>query len=211
VNPAAEAVSAKVRARWQVRNPRIRIVKGSFMLSWSKRVIVPVLLALSVATLGLATVGSSQARADTTDLTCTFGSGYLAFGQPLQAGGSADFTGSANLSGCYSGDGYSALTQGPVGFGGEATAAPGTNPCSVILDIRLTAVIEWPDGQLSQVSATISTNPADPPLGLSATVTQGPLAGDTASAVPVVLPNLDCPLVGLDSLTVPAFVVSFSS
>jgi hypothetical protein len=181
------------------------------MLSWSKRVIVPILLALALAAFGFATVGASQARAATPDLTCTFGSGYLSFNEPLQAGGGAYFTGSANLSGCHSSDGYSDLTQGPVSIYGTAYAAPGTNPCSVILDIQLTAWISWSDGQSTELNATISTNPADPPLGLGVKVTQGPLSGDTASALPVVLPNLDCLLVGLDSLSVPLFLVSFNS
>jgi hypothetical protein len=76
------------------------------MRSWSKRVIIPVLLALALATLGFATLGTAQARATTPDLTCAFNSGYLTFSQPLQAGGSAYVTGSANLSGCHSSDGY---------------------------------------------------------------------------------------------------------
>jgi hypothetical protein len=189
----------------------IRIVKGSFMLSWSKRVIVPALLALALAALCFGTVGTTQARAATPDLTCTFGSGSLSFNEPLQAGGGAYFTGSANLSGCYSSDGYSDLTQGPVSISGTAYAAPGTNPCSVILDIQLTAWIAWSDGQYTEITATLSTNPADPPLGIGVKVILGPLAGDTAVAIPVVLPNLDCLLVGLDSVTVPAFILSFNS
>jgi hypothetical protein len=181
------------------------------MLRWSKRVIVPVLLALVLATFGFATAGATQARAATPDLTCTFGSGSLSFNEPLQAGGGAYFTGSANLSGCHSSDGYSDLTQGPVSIYGTAYAAPGTNPCSVILNMQLTAWISWSDGQYTEFTATFSTNPADPPLGLGVKVILGPLAGDTAFAIPVVLPNLDCLLVGLDSLTVPAFIVSFNS
>jgi hypothetical protein len=181
------------------------------MLRWSKRVIVPVLLALVLATFGFATVGATQARAATPDLTCLFGSGSLSFNEPLQAGGGAYFTGSANLSGCHSSDGYSDLAQGPVSIYGTAYAAPGTNPCSVILNMQLTAWISWPDAPPTEFTATFSTNPADPPLGLGVKVTQGPLSGDTAEALPVALPNLDCLFVGLDSVTIPLFIVSFNS
>jgi len=176
------------------------------MLAWSKRLIFPVLLALALAALGAA-----PAHAATPDLTCSFGSAYLTFGAPLQAGQTTDFAGYANVTGCTSGDGYSNLTGGPAEFFGTVTAAPGINPCSVILDLKFTGDIYWPNGQTTALAGTFSTNPADQPLGIGVKVTSGPLAGDTASALPVVVPNLDCLLVGLSSLSAPLFIVSFES
>jgi hypothetical protein len=176
------------------------------MLSWSKRLIVPALL-----TLGFAALGAVPAHAATPDLTCSFNSAYLLFGSPLQAGGQANVYGTGALSGCTSSDGYGSLAGGPVEFLGTATAAPGVDPCSLVLDIQGTAYVNWSGGGTSVLDVTVSTNPADPPLGIGVKVTSGPLDGDTASVVPVLVPNLDCPLVGLDSLTAPAFLISFGS
>jgi len=176
------------------------------MLAWPKKVIFPVLL-----TLAFALLGAAPAHAATPDLTCTFGSAYLSLDSPLQAGQSAYFQGYANLTGCTSSDGYSNLTQAPVAFSGIATAAPGTNPCALILDLKFTGGIYWPDGEITGLAGSLSTNPADPPLGLSLKPTSGPLAGDTAAALPVVVPNLNCLLAGLNSLSAPLFIVSFGS
>jgi hypothetical protein len=176
------------------------------MLVWSKKVIFPVLLALALGTLG-----AVPAHASSTDLRCTVGSAYILMDTPLQAGESSFFIGYADVSGCTSPDGSSTLTQGPIGLSGKATAAPGTNPCSLILNMQVNGSIEWTSGEVSNVSGTLSTNPAAPPLGISATVTAGPLDGDTAHVIPVLLPNLNCPFVGLESLTVPAFIISFTS
>ncbi|MFJ5546283.1 hypothetical protein [Streptomyces sp. NPDC093225] len=70
--------------------------------------------------------------------------------------------------------------------------------------------VTWNTGQTSDLDAQLSTDPAQPPLGIGIDLKTGPLAGDKAAAViPTPVSDVDCALTGLQTLTVPALVISF--
>jgi hypothetical protein len=172
-----------------------------------RAVLVVCLLALGLSGLGPVTA----AHADVGDLTCALNAAYLTFDPPLQAGGTSTVHGYANLTGCLSLTGHGDLARATIEAAGTVTAAPGVNPCSLIVRIPVSGEVTWNDGTTSDLDAALSTDPAQPPLGIQIMLGSGHLAGDSALAVvPVPVPNLDCPLVGLETLTVPALVIAFA-
>jgi hypothetical protein len=58
-----------------------------------------------------------------------------------------------------------------------------------------------PGGQRSELRATVNSNPLAGPLGFNGVVTSGLLAGEKVTALGPFLPNADCLLNGLTSIT----------
>ncbi|MBP2472753.1 hypothetical protein JOF53_001625 [Crossiella equi] len=167
---------------------------------------------LAVATLFSSAVAAPPpAQAALGDLTCALDAAYLTFTPPLKAGQSSTITGYANLTGCLSLTGYSRLTRATIEATGTVTAAPGVNPCGLILDMPLTGQVAWNTGETSDITALLSTQLSQLPVLVGIEVTSGPLAGDTANntIVPAPVPNLDCLVNGLQTLTVPVLALSF--
>ncbi|MFF2195883.1 hypothetical protein [Streptomyces sp. NPDC058157] len=153
----------------------------------------------------------APAHAAVGDLTCTLDSAYLTFDPPLKAGHTANVTGYANLTGCVSLTGHNDLTRATITATGLTSAAPGVNPCNLIMEIPVSGQVQWSNGQTSDLDARLSTDPAKPPIGITIDLNSGPLAGDHAAAVvPAPIPNLDCLLNGLQTLTVPAMAIPFA-
>lgn len=160
--------------------------------------ITALLALLSFVTL----VSGPPARAAVGDLNCTV-SLVFTFSPPLTlTRTTTSAQASAQVSACFSPNGlFSSLTSGTVLANATATSQGGT-PCNLLLTITGTGAITWNTGQISDYSFTISTNPLQGTITVSATVTSGPLAGDAVTLLPVeVNPNLDCALNGLSSLT----------
>ncbi|MFC5827209.1 hypothetical protein [Nonomuraea insulae] len=82
--------------------------------------------------------------------------------------------------------------------------------CNLLLSIEGSGTIDWNTGPDSQFDFAINTDPLNGTITVSATITSGPLTGDSGIAVPVLAhPNLDCALTGLRALTSEAAVVTF--
>lgn len=142
------------------------------------------------------------ARAAVGDLTCTV-SLVFTFSPPLTTTRTTTSAqASAQVADCISPNGhFSSLTSGTVQANATATSQGGI-PCNLLLTISGTGAITWNTGQTSGYSFTISTNPIQGTITVSATVTSGPMAGDVVTLLPVeVNPNLDCAVNGLSSLT----------
>jgi hypothetical protein len=72
----------------------------------------------------------------------------------------------------------------------------------VVLTVSYTFQIQWaPGGQAGVMQATVNSNPLAGTLGFTGVVTSGPLKGDKVYAIGPFVPNLDCLLSGLTSLT----------
>jgi hypothetical protein len=84
---------------------------------------------------------------------------------------------------------------------GRATAGSGL-PCEPLLTIDGTLTIDWPGPHGSKASFHVNTNPFNGPVVIEVEVTDGPLTGDRlVPLIEEVKPNLDCPLIGLKSLS----------
>lgn len=160
-------------------------------------------------TVGLTAVPASAAPGD---LTCT-ANFQQNFTPPLTATNTnANVDGSSALVNCTSPNGnFPTLKSGISPGSGTAVALGGANPCSLLLRIELTSTIEWspPGNPKSHLDVVIDTNPADGTVAFTATVTNGPLKGDTATAVAQANPNPDCAVNGLSSLSSIATQVHF--
>ncbi|WP_018348149.1 hypothetical protein [Longispora albida] len=172
------------------------------------------LLALGTAlTLALAslTVPAGPAQAAVGDLACT-GAAQATFTPALTSGGTVAVSATGTLTGCVSVNGaYTQLKSATLTASGTATAAPGLNPCTLVLTITLTGTLTWtPTGQQSGISAVLNTNLATGSAAVSIQVNTGPLAGDTGTEAPVVTPNLDCLFNGLNALNATLVVFSFN-
>jgi hypothetical protein len=111
-----------------------------------------------------------------------------------------------SLNGAYP----SLRTATAVGHG-TTTAAQGLNPCGLLFSLNAAVTVDWNSGRTSTLTATLSTNPLTGKVGISGTVTAGPLTDDhIVLAVPVVaLPNVDCLFAGLETLSAPLAVLEF--
>jgi hypothetical protein len=93
---------------------------------------------------------------------------------------------------------------------GEAESLSGV-PCALLLTIEGDGRIEWNTGQVSRFDFLLNSNPLNGTLAFGATITSGPLDGDTVTPVPAEAnPNLDCALAGLTQLTSVATIASFN-
>lgn len=156
------------------------------------------LVLLSFVTL----VSGPQARAAAGDLTCTVSLAFT-FSPPLTTTTTTTSAqASAQVSDCISPNGnFSSLASATVQANATATSQGGV-PCDVLLTISGAGTLTWNTGQTSGYSFTISTNPIQGTITVSATVTSGPLAGDAVTLLPIEAnPNLDCAVNGLSSLT----------
>ncbi|TDV53940.1 hypothetical protein [Actinophytocola oryzae] len=169
-------------------------------------------VALTMTTVTAPTVlAPPTAQAALGDLTCALNAAYLTFTPPLKAGQSSSVNGYANLTGCVSLTSYGRLTRATIAASGTVTAAPGINPCGLILDMPLTGQVTWDTGETSDINVLLSTQLSSLPVLVGIDVTSGPLVGDSANntVVPAPVPNLDCAIVGLQTLTVPVLAISF--
>jgi hypothetical protein len=156
-------------------------------------------------------VGVGTAQAAVGDSTCT-ATIRISFAPPLTAGNTtANVSLAANLSSCTSVNGaFSRLNSGTVTATGTATSQ-GLSPCNLLLTIHARATFTWNTGETSRGDVTISTDPLHGGVGTAIVqVTSGPLVGDTGTHVAAIIPNVDCLLAGLRTLTAPAAVVSFN-
>jgi hypothetical protein len=143
------------------------------------------------------------AHAATGDLTC-IGNFQFNFTPPLTA---TTTTAEADVGGglvdCVSPNGrYSRLKSGVRTGTGTATRELEVAPCTPVMTITEGAVLTWNTGEKSRFRITVNTDPATGRLTITASVTSGPLAGDTANAYPIVLhTNPDCAVNRLTQLT----------
>ena len=158
-------------------------------------------LAISAALAG--PFNNAPAQAATADLTCTF-AGRANFAPALTATNTkANASITFGLVNCLSPDGMHPDLKSAIFTGsGTATAAPGINPCSLLLTIVATGPLIWsPTGEHSTFSGTFNTSLSAGPIAITAEVTKGVLAGDTGPIIALPLPNADCLVNGLTSLT----------
>ena len=151
------------------------------------------------------------AHAAVGDLTCT-SNAQVNFSPPLTATQTtASTTDTAALSSCTSANGrFSELQSATVQATGPATSLGGV-PCNLLLTVTGTGSITWNTGDKSKLTFDINTNPTNGTLSLSATITSGPLKGDTSTSVPAIAhPNPDCAINGLKYLAVDLMVISFN-
>lgn len=151
--------------------------------------------------LAITVVVPVPARAETGDLTCT-GNFQFDFTPPLTpANTTADATVGGGLVNCQSPNGkYTRLKSGVRTGTGTATRHFG-DQCAPVMTIVEQAVLTWNTGEKSKFDITVNTDPAAGRVTISALFTNGPLAGDTANAYPLVHPNTDCATLGLSQLT----------
>jgi hypothetical protein len=146
--------------------------------------------------------GSAQAAAG--DLVCT-ATAQINFTPALTVfNTSAKASASGGLVSCLSPNGrYPNLRSAAITGSGTATSAGGLNPCSLLVTIDLNATAGWsPTGQKSKAIFTVNTDLAAGSATFGGSVSSGPLAGDSVTPVgAVVVPNADCLLNGLKSLT----------
>ncbi|QIS18870.1 hypothetical protein [Nocardia terpenica] len=166
---------------------------------------------MTAALLGLAGV----AQAATVDLTCPATNFQLNFTPPLSGTNkTATVTGSAALAECTTTNpAYRDLQSGDVtNVKGTATVSSHVPDglCGVLFTATGTATIQWqPAGKDSNLTFTVSTDPTSPSgIALSATITSGPLKGDTVTAAGTAVPN--CTTNGLASFTSTNTVVVFT-
>ena len=158
---------------------------------------------LAVAAALAAPLNNAPAQAAAGDLLCVFAA-QANFTPPLTATNhSARASATLGLVGCMSPNGmYSDLKSATWTASGTATAAPGPNPCSLLLRLVVTGPAIWsPTGEQSTFTGTFNTNLSAGPIKIGVDVTKGVLAGETGPAVPVPIPNLECAINGLTSLT----------
>jgi hypothetical protein len=146
-------------------------------------------------------VTAGPAHADPiADLVCD-ANFQLNFDPPLRtlaAPQAVDVLGQAGLTACtaLSGSGTGLLSATVSAAEGSGTAV-----CP-LFTVTGSGEFEWNTGQTSGFDFAVNLNPAvsDPPLGLAAEITSGPLAGDTVTAVPVVVTIQGNCLTGVDSI-----------
>ncbi|HWD71359.1 MAG TPA: hypothetical protein VG779_02425 [Actinomycetota bacterium] len=152
------------------------------------------------------------AQAATGDLACTFAAqvNFTPALTPTNTTAKASVT--AGLINCISLNGmHSDLKSATWTVSGIATAAPAPNPCSLLLTIAATGPFIWsPTGEQSPSTATLNTNLSAGPITIRVDATKGVLAGDTGTVVALPLPNVDCAVNGLTSLTAIVGVLLFN-
>lgn len=155
-------------------------------------------------------LGTAPAHAATGDLVCTTNI-QINFTPPLTATNTtAQASATAGLVLCSSPNGsYPDLASATATSSGTATSAGGF-PCSLLLTMELKFSATWsPTGQQSEGTFTINTDPSGGTVTFSGVVTNGVLAGDSVTLVGLVLPNADCAVKGLSSLTLaPSLVIA---
>ena len=121
------------------------------------------------------------------------------FTPALNGGTSALSLVNGQLSGCSSPNGsQSSITSGT--FNASGGTATGCFP--LFFNASATLNFAWSNGTSSSGPAALSTNPFVPPI-LSVQVASGTMAGDTATPVPIIVPNgLGCGLGGTTGLDV---------
>jgi len=142
------------------------------------------------------------APAATGDLVCTV-AGQFEFSPPLTATNhTAALTETASVFACNSPNGqHSDIKSGLAEGTGTATSAAGLNPCSALLTIDINVKVRWePNAGQSRAVFHINTNPSGP-VTITGTVTSGVLKGDSVTFIGALVPNADCALNGLSSLT----------
>jgi len=177
-----------------------------------------VAMAVALALDGLYAVAVvTPARAAIGDLTCTV-SAIATFDPPLRPGGTTTVVGHALLQNCLSPNGRFPNIHGAVYLAPalHGTAAPGINPCSLLLTLRGDVEIDWNTGQESYGSGVLNTNPLNGAIGGFITYDgpndhEDPFFGDVATVLPVAAtPNADCLTAGLKILTIDAAVYSIN-
>lgn len=178
----------------------------------SFRIVQRLVVTLAIAAGVVGPFSAAPAQAATGDLTCPF-AGQVNFTPALTA---TNTTAKASLRiavfNCISLNGtHSDLTSATWTASGTVTAAPGLNPCSLLLKFVVTGPVIWsPADEQSTFTGTFNTNPSAGPITIKADVTKGVLAGDTASAALLPIPNVDCLVNGLSGLTAVTGLVFFN-
>lgn len=159
-----------------------------------------VLSVTAVAGVLVAPLSTTPAHAAVGDLSCT-AVYQITFSPALRgAGSSSTASGVVSLSNCLSLNGrYTALRAGTMTGMGPATNGLGL-PCA-FLSAQFQFRIDWTNGQHSDLNALINDDPLTGALGFNGTVTDGALKGDSVFAIGPFVPNLDCLLNGLTSMT----------
>ena len=142
----------------------------------------------------------APALATTGDLTCT-AVFQINFSPALTvANTTSKASAVVGLSNCVSLNGrFSGLKAATMTGSGPATSGLGA-PCSLLVTIPFKFHIDWSNGQHSDLSATVNSNPLAGSIGFNGVVTGGVLSGDNVNALGPVVPNVDCLLNGLTSL-----------
>ena len=187
----------------------MKIVRFTRMRAGSVRAhsgVPVVVLGSCIAALG-GLCAPSVAQGQTVQLTCVIKTAVFSFKPPLD-GKSTSSTVAVKLSGCLSPDGSHTFLHSATVPESSATA---TGCAPLPMTIRGDAVLAWDDGSRSVLRFNVSTNPADGPLGLSAALSSGRMAGATATAVPATV-NLSglCGLGGTRSFGLAGGLVTFT-
>lgn len=185
--PAREGMPQNMRSR-RPRLARTRILVAMLMLG--------------ITTLVGAAPAAQADEEVLPDLACTVNF-QLTFTPALTATNTtAAMVGQAGLVNCFSPSGaYPDIRSGTANGPGTVTSIGGV-PCNLLLTANGTAKFVWNTGEVSDFNYVVNTNPLAGEVTLHAQVTSGPLAGTTATAVPVLAnPNPDCLFVGLTNLT----------
>jgi hypothetical protein len=170
------------------------------------------LLAISAGAV-VAVIPQAPASAATGDLAC-FANFQFDFDPPLTADTTtSEATGTAALVNCTSANGnYSPLKSATFRPTEIKVTSQGGAPCNLLLTIQGSGALEWsPAGSPnSRLDFVVNTDPSAGSITLSAMIADGPMAGDTATAVPLMAhPNPDCATAGLSSLISELSTVTF--
>ncbi|MFI0406293.1 hypothetical protein [Actinomadura sp. 3N508] len=167
-----------------------------------------ILGALALAASGLVAAPAPAAHAQDVDLVCT--ATFQFNFTPALDFNTVDADGNATIVSCQSPNG-----SRPELLSGQVNGTPGAvaEGCAPLpLQIGGEAAIEWNTGGTSELTFEISTDPTSGDLGLSAQVDGGVMAGDTITAVPVIVSQDGlCGLGGVRSFTANAAVVTFTN
>ena len=175
----------------------------------SRPAIAAVVGALAINGLCAAVIGT-PAKAAVGDLSCTV-SATATFNPPLRPGGSTTVTGHALLQNCVSPSGRFPNIKSGVYYAPalQGTAAPGVDPCGMLLTLRGAVEIDWNTGQVSHGDGVLNTNPLNGTTLLGRITYDGPhnkndpFYDDVATVVPAAATvNPDCADAGIKLLTV---------
>jgi hypothetical protein len=159
---------------------------------------------LSAAFTVPATIAAPAAHAGTVDNVCTV-SGALNFSPALDT---SEQTVNVSLE-----DGVFDDCTSSVYTGATVTldSGSGSSLC-LILDLTGAGQITWNDNEVSDFNYTISTDPTDGDVGLNASITSGPFAGDEILDAPLVATvNGACVLAPISSLNLIVGLLVFTS
>ena len=149
----------------------------------------------------------AAAQVPAVDITCV-ATGQFTFSPPLNFNTTSVSVAGA-FSNCFSPSGSQPqLSSAVLSFGGIAS---GCWPFPATMG-GTGGTFTWNDGSVSTFDWTVSTDPFGAPLGLSATITSGPMTGDSGVGVPVLLSqNGLCLLGGVHSFGINLAAVVFTS